>query len=180
MSLVRGMFLVASALSLLAFSPTSSAQSFAATGNLDCNGFSKVQRTIKPLMICSDFRGEYGGRAYDNGHYIGHDEPSIGFYSLAHNSGNNVQWDFTLTRDRPLRRHNPSSYLLHSGLQWRFATQIQVLWPGRASRIVTRTLPPVPGRRSWSCSSILLDSLRSSVATTHVGALRSTSTVSKT
>src|SRR5205823_11774771 len=38
----------------------------------------------------------------DNGHYIGHDEPSIGFFSSAPHSGNNMQWDVTLPRERAL------------------------------------------------------------------------------
>jgi hypothetical protein len=102
MSFVRSMFLFATALCLLTFFPAASAQSIAPVGNLDCNGFSKAQTPIKPNMTCTDFTGSWGGRGYDNGHYIGHDEPSVGFYSTAHHSGNNVQWDLTLTRDHPL------------------------------------------------------------------------------
>jgi len=102
MSLVRGMFLVCVILSLLAFSQASRAQSFAAVGDLDCNGYSNIQAPIKSNMTCADFTSGYGWRGYDNGHYIGHDEPSIGFYSTVSHSGNDVQWDLTLTRDHPL------------------------------------------------------------------------------
>ena len=50
------------------------AQSFAAVGNLDCNGFSKVQSPLKPTMACADFFNSVAGhRGYDNGHYIGHE-----------------------------------------------------------------------------------------------------------
>jgi hypothetical protein len=102
MSLVRGMLLVGIALSSLMFSSASRAQSLAPAGNLDCNGYSKIQTPLKARQTCADFRGGWGARGYDNGHYIGHDEPGIGFISTVPHSGNNVQWDFTLTRDRPL------------------------------------------------------------------------------
>ena len=78
----------------------------AARGELDCNGFSPVQ---KPLHAseCTDIRGDlgvtnantWGGRFYDNGHYIGHDEPDATFQSNAPGSGNNVTWTVTLGRD---------------------------------------------------------------------------------
>ena len=83
-------------------SQTSQAQSFARVGNLDCNGYSKIQSPLRPQMTCADFTGEYGQRGYDNGHYVGHDEPSIGFYSTVPHSGNSVQWDITLPAERPL------------------------------------------------------------------------------
>src|SRR6516162_2923700 len=81
MSLVRVVLLVGMALSLLMFSPASQAQSFNPVGGLDCNGYSKIQKPLRPQDACTDFRDEYGDRGYDNGHYIGHDEPSIGFFS---------------------------------------------------------------------------------------------------
>jgi hypothetical protein len=102
MSVVRGICLGGAALSLLMCPAVLRAQSPAPTGSLDCNGYSDSQKPVRPQQTCADFRDEYGGRGYDNGHYIGHDEPSVGFISTAPHSGNNVQWDFTLTRDRPL------------------------------------------------------------------------------
>lgn len=102
MSRVRGVLLVSGALSLLIFSPASVAQSFKTVGGLDCNGHSQIQKALRPQDSCTDFRGEYGKRGYDNGYYIGHDEPSIGFISTAPHSGNNVQWEITLPRERPL------------------------------------------------------------------------------
>jgi hypothetical protein len=101
MSLVRVVFLLGVALSLLMFSQASQAQSFNPVGGLDCNGYSKIQKPLRPQDACTDFRNEYGGRGYDNGHYIGHDEPSIGFFSTVSHSGNNMQWEFTLPRERP-------------------------------------------------------------------------------
>jgi hypothetical protein len=87
---------------LLAFPGSSSAQ-FAARGNLDCNGLSRIQKPLKTTNVCADPRGlsEYHSRFYENGKYIGHDEPSIGFYSHAPNSGNNFQWQITLPVERP-------------------------------------------------------------------------------
>jgi hypothetical protein len=70
-----------------------------ATGLLDCNGYSKIQKALTRKLACTDIRGitGYGPRFYDNGHYIGHDEPSTRFISHRPGSGNNV----TSTRSRP-------------------------------------------------------------------------------
>ena len=75
-------------------------------GLLDCNGFSPVQKPLK-VLNCTDIHGIPGkgnanawdGRFYDNGHYIGHDEPNTNFLSNAPGSGNNVNWTITLGRD---------------------------------------------------------------------------------
>ena len=61
-----------------------------AVGGLDCNGLSPVQHPVKPGLVCADPRGSWGGRFYENGHYIGHDEPSVRFISNQPGSGNNV------------------------------------------------------------------------------------------
>src|ERR1700733_12836670 len=84
--------------------PVLHAQSLAAAGNLDCNGFSKIQKPLKSSFLpCTDFFSYNSGqRGYDNGHYIGHDEPSVGFFSNVPNSGNDVQWDITLPTNRAL------------------------------------------------------------------------------
>lgn len=74
----------------------------ASVGNLDCNGFSKVQKPLRPVDVCTDIRGQNGGRGEDNGHYVGHDEPTVQFLSNAPGSGNNVQWQITLPKERPL------------------------------------------------------------------------------
>jgi hypothetical protein len=78
----------------------------AAKGELDCNGFSPVQKPLR-ANECADIRGfaginnsnTWGGRFYDNGHYIGHDEPDATFLSSSPGSGNNVTWTVTLGRD---------------------------------------------------------------------------------
>lgn len=75
-----------------------------AVGLLDCNGYSSAQRTIKPNMICADPHGapKAGGgygKFYDNGWYVGHDEPSTRFISNAPATGNTVSWNDTLPVD---------------------------------------------------------------------------------
>jgi hypothetical protein len=69
-----------------------------AIGALDCNGLSPIQKPVKLNAVCSDPRG-YDGRFYDNGRYVGHDEPTIQFISGAPGSGNNVTWTETLSKD---------------------------------------------------------------------------------
>jgi hypothetical protein len=63
-------------------------------GELDCNGFSPIQRSARRTMACTDPHGgaRTGGRFYDNGWYIGHDEPDLRFLSTAPGSGDNVTW----------------------------------------------------------------------------------------
>ena len=76
---------------------TSSPPLASAQGGLDCNGFSATGQ--KPLIshaLCTDLRGTNGERAEDNGHYIGHDEPSTQFNSQVPGSGNNVQYTLAL------------------------------------------------------------------------------------
>lgn len=76
-------------------------------GGLDCNGFSAIQQSAKPTGVCTDIRGLAGAdteysknsRFYDNGHYIGHDEPDLTFLSKRHGSGNDVTWTETLPKD---------------------------------------------------------------------------------
>ena len=85
---------------------TSSSYTPAATGELDCNGFSPVQKPVRGNE-CTDIRGiagvnnanTWGGKFYDNGKYIGHDEPDATFLSTAPGSGNNVSWTETIGRD---------------------------------------------------------------------------------
>jgi hypothetical protein len=58
-------------------------------------------------MSCTDIRGfanitnsnTWGGHFYDNGHYIGHDEPDVSFLSNVPGSGGNVFWNITLGTD---------------------------------------------------------------------------------
>ncbi|HEV2371466.1 MAG TPA: hypothetical protein VGS19_04780 [Streptosporangiaceae bacterium] len=78
--------------------PASPGVSPRAVGLLDCNGLSPIQRPLKPTLSCADPRGRWDGRFYENGHYIGHDEPSIRFVSTTPGSGN----DMTFTERLPL------------------------------------------------------------------------------
>ena len=78
-----------------------------AYGELDCNGHSNMQKSVKLTFACADIRGfanesnanTWGGRFYDNGYYIGHDEPDISFLSSKPGSGNDVSYTTTLPRD---------------------------------------------------------------------------------
>jgi hypothetical protein len=78
-----------------------------AAGGLDCNGFSRSQSSVTAAKACTDIRGAVGvhskfvddGRFFDNGHYIGHDEPDVRFLSSNAGSGNNVTWHETLSKD---------------------------------------------------------------------------------
>jgi hypothetical protein len=70
-----------------------------AIGGLDCNGFSPLQRTVKLTGACTDPKGYDGGRFYDNGHYVGHDEPVVRFLSSRPGSGNDITWTEQLPRD---------------------------------------------------------------------------------
>jgi hypothetical protein len=68
------------------------------TGELDCNGLSPIQHPVKDAIGCLDPRGSWDGRFYENGHYIGHDEPSVRFISSRPGSGN----DFKITEQLPV------------------------------------------------------------------------------
>ena len=82
------------------------ATSVGAVTALDCNGFSPIQKMLRP-MNCTDVRGfagidnanSWGGKFYDNNHYIGHDEPNATFLSSTAGSGNDVNWNITLGTD---------------------------------------------------------------------------------
>jgi hypothetical protein len=70
-------------------------------GFLDCNGYSPIQRTVKPGgVICAEVHFPPGGQRFeDNGHYVGHDEPTVQFYSDQPGSSTNVTYAQTLPRD---------------------------------------------------------------------------------
>ncbi len=70
-----------------------------AVGELDCNGFSPIQRSVKPTMLCADPSLSHTVRLEDHEHYIGHDEPSIRFLSNRPGSGSDVTWVETLGKD---------------------------------------------------------------------------------
>jgi len=67
-------------------------------GGLDCNGYSPLQTTFRHLL-CTEVasNSEYG--FLDNGHYVGHDEPDLGFYSNTPGSGNSMTYQMVLPTD---------------------------------------------------------------------------------
>ena len=83
---------------------------------LDCNGWSKRYASANPgfRKLCTDPRGPeryqagyntiaggaYShGRFVDNGHYVGHDEPSVKFISSAAGSGNTMTYYMKMPKD---------------------------------------------------------------------------------
>jgi hypothetical protein len=94
-----------------------------ASGGLDCNGYSPIQTTTRSALACTDVRGfaqihnknTWNGRFYDNGHYIGHDEPDLTFLSSRPGSGNDVTWSETLPQDPSAAPtvSNPGSDVTH-------------------------------------------------------------------
>jgi hypothetical protein len=85
-----------------------------AVNNLDCNGWSAKYKSIDPShrALCTDplgpttYKGNApvskysrNGRFVDNGHYVGHDEPSIKFISNAAKSGNTFTYYMRVPAD---------------------------------------------------------------------------------
>jgi hypothetical protein len=83
-----------------------------AVNQLDCNGYSTKYKSINPGQKehCTDPLGGHlvtvngkkvlrHNRFEDNGHYIGHDEPSTKFISHAAGSGNTMSYLMKLPRD---------------------------------------------------------------------------------
>ena len=68
-------------------------------GEIDCNGLSPIQAPAHPTAACADPHGDWAGRFYEHGHYIGHDEPALRFISNAPGSGNDVTFVERLGRD---------------------------------------------------------------------------------
>lgn len=88
--------------------PAATAQTSTIGGGLDCNGWSPISKNIKPLP-CTDPHGLNGHRFYDNGWYIGHDEPTVQFYSHNPGSGNNMVYRMTLPGTDPVPTQSASS-----------------------------------------------------------------------
>ncbi|MFZ0180919.1 MAG: hypothetical protein WAL84_13765 [Candidatus Dormiibacterota bacterium] len=90
----------------VAASTKSGALKPSAAGELDCNGYSPAQKSLR-AMTCTDIKGvagidnqnTWGGKFYDNGQYIGHDEPDTTFVSSSPGSGNSVSWTEKLGSD---------------------------------------------------------------------------------
>ena len=74
-----------------------------AIGLLDCNGLSRSQKPVKDGIACQDPKGSWDGRFYENGHYIGHDEPSVRFISNQPGSGDTVTYAEQLPVDPAAR-----------------------------------------------------------------------------
>jgi hypothetical protein len=110
--------LIAPGASLAAAGGSAAALNVHPVGNLDCNGYSPIQRPVKPGgIICAEVHGAGGesGQLEDNGHYIGHDEPTVQFYSNQPGSSTNVTYVQTLPRD-PRQRptvHGPLKDTTH-------------------------------------------------------------------
>jgi hypothetical protein len=96
------------------------------TNLLDCNGYSPVYQSLKLNMrsLCADpaFKKIKGAeRAYDNGHYIGHDEPSVKFISSAPGSGNHMTYLMQLATDpakKPTANGSVTTYAELSVAPW--------------------------------------------------------------
>jgi hypothetical protein len=97
--------------------------------NIDCNSFASENplSAVRPGLgaLCTDpFHPESGGggyRALDNGHYVGHDEPSVKFISSAPNSANNMTYYMKLAKDpttAPTPLGSVSDYAMLSIAPW--------------------------------------------------------------
>jgi hypothetical protein len=113
--------------SVVGASATSVAGTAAATGTvtpnpvneLDCNGWSNAYQSVRQLAgdLCTDPVKEINGqgtRFYDNGWYVGHDEPSVKFISSAPNSGNTMTYLMKLPVD-PSRAPTASGSVTNYG-----------------------------------------------------------------
>ncbi len=97
--------------------------------DLDCNGWSRKYQPVSVAlrMRCTDPRGPMreragnapvngkytrNGRFIDNGHYVGHDEPSVNFISNAKDSGNTMTYYLKLPRD-PARAPDNNGKVIH-------------------------------------------------------------------
>jgi len=98
---------------------TASAWKPAPTGMLDCNGFSPVQRPVKYGLPCTEIAANDENGFEDNGHYVGHDEADIGWFSTTPGSGSSASYRMTL----PIDPHAPPSGSVH-GPVWDFQLRI--------------------------------------------------------
>jgi hypothetical protein len=109
------------------------------TNNLDCNGWSLKYRSIAPghRELCTDphgpLRRQYSPatgtshavwtRFRDNGHYVGHDEPSVKFISSTPGSGNTMTYFMRLPKD-------PRAHATNSGTVVDAAELSPAIWVG--------------------------------------------------
>jgi uncharacterized membrane protein len=91
-----------------------------ATNELDCNGWSKAYGTVRKLAgsTCVDpVKVDKDGDRYrfqDNGHYVGHDEPSVKFISSTPGSGNTMTYLTKIPVD-PRQSPTPSGSVTNYG-----------------------------------------------------------------
>jgi hypothetical protein len=111
-----------------------------AVNNLDCNGWSTKYQPLAAnhKMDCTDPHGPevsnygYGPKSAgsslahwtrfdDNGHYVGHDEPSVMFMSNSPNSGNTMTYYLQLPKDpakKPTANGKVTDYFELSPAPW--------------------------------------------------------------
>lgn len=81
----------------------------------DCNGYSTTYSAVRPGLqaLCTDpitiHANGTTGRFYDNGRYVGHDEPSVKFISNDPGSANNITYAMKLSTDPRLRPTVPGT-----------------------------------------------------------------------
>ena len=90
-----------------------------AVNELDCNGWSKAYGTVRKLAgaTCADPVTVKNGKRFrfeDNGHYIGHDEPSVKFISSTPGSGNTMSYLTKMPVD-PHKSPTPSGSVTNYG-----------------------------------------------------------------
>jgi hypothetical protein len=88
---------------------STAARAPAKSGGLDCNGFSPLQggpkiqtpASARSYVACTEIAANDEHGFEDNGHYVGHDEADIGFFSHRHGSGNSASYNVKLPVDPP-------------------------------------------------------------------------------
>jgi hypothetical protein len=93
-----GSLIVSASLALAAQASVAASWQPAPKGGLDCNGFSPVQTTFRHLW-CTEIAANDENGFEDNGHYVGHDEPDLGFFSFQRGSANAMTYKTILPVD---------------------------------------------------------------------------------
>jgi len=87
------------------------ANAYTEGGGLDCNGWlgTPSDKPVTTNRICADPIDPTTGRHLtDNGWYLGHDEPSLQFFSFAPGSANNIQYTLSLPAPDPTPKQDGS------------------------------------------------------------------------
>jgi hypothetical protein len=96
--------------------PASASPSLNDAAGLDCNGWSSAPSdAVMVNHTCADPLNHL-----DNGWYVGHDEPSLQFFSSVSGSANNLQYSFTLPAADPIPKQDGSqtAYFENSVALW--------------------------------------------------------------